>query len=443
MADRRSLGMAVGDGRHSRATGEAEGAHAAAAGDIVLQPYRGYGSRTHGFLIGRIYRERWGWVGGVLGDLVRRLARQGIAGAKVTVRCAGAEERLITDRDGYFRAHLRFPAPPPAEMIWHKVALEVTSPVELRGEGHLFLAPPTSRYVVISDIDDTVMHTGVGNKVAMLWRLFLQEAKDRVAFPGVAALCRAFHAGASGTEFNPMLYVSRAPWSSYDILDRFFRLHDIPVGPVLFLREWGLSLQSPLPRRGRGHKLELIRGMLDLYCELPFILLGDSGQRDPEIYAQVVRENPGRVLAIYIRNVSRDAARVAAVELLAAEVARVGSTLLLAADTFAMAEHAARRGLIAPGALQLVGGQARKEGAERAAPPTVAVTGANWIATRQAVEQGEVADALAGSDAGGRPVNVVVEPHRPSASDTALPQAKAGRRRGRLLPAEETAAAGN
>ena len=92
MADRRSLGMTVGDGQHSRATGEAEGAHAAAASDIVLQPYRGYGSRTHGFLIGRVYRERWSWLGGVLGDLVRRLARQGIAGAKVTVRCAGAEE---------------------------------------------------------------------------------------------------------------------------------------------------------------------------------------------------------------------------------------------------------------------------------------------------------------------------------------------------------------
>ena len=124
-----------------------------------------------------------------------------------------------------------------------------------------------------------------------------------------------------------------------------------------------------------------------LYCELPFILLGDSGQRDPEIYAQVVRENPGRVLAIYIRNVSRDTARVAALEQLAAEVARVGSTLLLAADTFAMAEHAARRGLIAPAALQLVGGQARKEGAEPAAPPTVAVTGVNRIATRQAVSR--------------------------------------------------------
>ena len=50
------------------------------------------------------------------------------------------------------------------------------------------------------------------------------------------------------------------------------------------------------------------------------------------------------VLAIYIRNVSRDAAQVAALEQLAAEVARVGSRLLLATDTFAVAPSMPRPG---------------------------------------------------------------------------------------------------
>ena len=171
--------------------------------------------------------------------------------------------------------------------------------------------------MVISDIDDTVMHTGVASKAMMLWRLFMQGAESRVAFPGVAAFLRALHAGASGAEHNPMLYVSRAPWTNYEVLDAFFRLHGIPVGPLLFLREWGLTVQSPLPRRGKGHKLELIRNMLALYRDLPFVLVGDSGQRDPEIYAQVVREHPGRVLAVYVRNVSRDPERVRAIEALA------------------------------------------------------------------------------------------------------------------------------
>ena len=117
---------------------------------------------------------------------------------------------------------------------------------------------------------------------------------------------RALHAGASGDQQNPMLYVSRAPWGIYEVLEEFFDRHGIPVGPILFLREWGVSWTSPLPRKAEDHKRELIHNMLALYSELPFVLIGDSGQHDPEIYRQIVEEHPGRVLAVYIRNVSRD-----------------------------------------------------------------------------------------------------------------------------------------
>src|SRR5918996_6329280 len=125
------------------------------------------------------------------------------------------------------------------------------------------------------------MYKGVASKAKMLWRPFMQRPRSRVAFPGVAALLRALHVGTSGTEFNPMLYVSRRPWSLYEILDEFFNLHSIPVGPLLFLREWGVTLRNPLPRRPWGHKLEFIRNMLSLYEHLPFILIGDSGKHDP------------------------------------------------------------------------------------------------------------------------------------------------------------------
>ena len=101
-----------------------------------------------------------------------------------------------------------------------------------------------------------------------------------------------------------------------------------------------MTVQSPLPRRAKDHKLSLIRDMLALYSDLPFILIGDSGQHDPEIYTQVLRENPGRVLAIYIRNVSRDVERRRAIEALALTVVDARGSLLLAADSLAMAEHA-------------------------------------------------------------------------------------------------------
>ncbi len=145
----------------------------------------------------------------------------------------------------------------------------------------MFIPPERCRCVVVSDIDDTVMRTGVANKLKMLWRLFVEDAESRVAFPGVAALYRALHAGAGGAEGNPMLYVSRAPWGLYEMLSEFFQRHGIPAGPVLFLREWGLSWTHPLPRRATDHKQALIRHMLALYRDLPFVLIGDSGQHDP------------------------------------------------------------------------------------------------------------------------------------------------------------------
>jgi phosphatidate phosphatase APP1 len=242
----------------------------------------------------------------------------------------------------------------------------------------------------------------------MLWRLFVQGPRSRVAFPGVAALLRALHRGRSGAETNPMLYVSRAPWSIYEILDEFFNLHRIPIGPILFLREWGLTVQSPLPRRAADHKLELIRNILTLYDELPFVLIGDSGQHDPEIYTRIVREHPGRVLAIYIRNVSRDPARHRGIEDLAIEVVEAGSALVLAADSLAMAEHAAEHGLIAPNALSAVLEEQEIQEGEPALQPTVEISRESTRATRQAVQSGELEQALEeGGD--GAPQNVVVE----------------------------------
>ena len=374
---------------------------AAGQGPFVLQPYRGYGSRDEVFLIGRVFRQptfgrsvHEGTPGRHLIDIARGILRRGIAGATLAVRFCGAEQQVATDRDGYFRIHMRPARPPPADRLWHPMSLELTEPARVEAEGELYVPPAACRCVVISDIDDTVMYTGVASKARMLWRLFMQGPRSRVAFPGMAALLRGLHHGPSGDEINPMLYVSRGPWSLYEVLDEFFNLHRIPIGPLLFLREWGLTLQRPWPRRAKDHKLELIRNMLDLYCDLPFVLIGDSGQHDPEIYARVVHEHPGRVLGIYIRDVSRGADRRRAIENLALEVAGAGSNLLLAADTLAMARHAAEHQLVSEDTLFEVLEEREAQQDESPPKPTRAIEGRTPEETRRAVQRGELEEAL-------------------------------------------------
>lgn len=387
------------------------------AGGITVQAYRGYGSQTKVFLIGRVYQQpgrgpvlRGGGLWWDFASLLKLFLRRGLGGAVLTARFGGAEQEVVTDRHGYFRVLMDVPEPPAADRRWHRMEIKLRRPAAgVVAEGEIFIPPAEARYVVISDIDDTVMETGVAQKLRMFWRLFLAEAQSRVAFPGVAALYRALHRGASGGECNPMLYVSRGPWSIYEMLAEFFELHGIPPGPLLFLREWGLTLQHPLPHRAVDHKVELIREMVEFYADLPFILIGDSGQHDPEIYTRIVEEHPGRVLAVYIRNVSRDPERLEAIEALARRVVEAGSGLVLAADSFAMAQHAHEHGWISSEGLSEVLRERREEQAKPSVEPTRRVSEAGRKETEEAVERGQVSEAMEGETGAETAPNVVVQ----------------------------------
>ena len=131
------------------------------------------------------------------------------------------------------------------------------------------------------------------------------------------------------------------------MITQFLALQQIPDGPVM-LRDWDIELSALAPSRLRQHKEPLIREILDTYPTLPFILIGDTSQRDPEIYSEIVRLYPGRILAIYIRNVDPNPERKTSVQTLAEEVLAAGSSLVLADDTAAAASHAAQHGWIAP-----------------------------------------------------------------------------------------------
>src|SRR5437763_4164318 len=126
-----------------------------------------------------------------------------------------------------------------------------------------------------------------------------------------------------------------------------------PTGPI-HLRDWDVNLDALRSGRLKRHKEPIIREILELYPALPFILIGDDSQKDPEIYRGILDSYPGRILAIYIRNVRTDPERSASVQLLAKQVLDAGSTLVLADDTFAAATHAAEQGWIQKDALASV-----------------------------------------------------------------------------------------
>lgn len=341
-------------------------------GPFRIVAYRGHGTPDHLRVRGRVLegaaipsaREEDGAMRNLI-HTVRRMESDEVPAARVRARLGEVVQEALADDEGYFRFDLRLPAPLPEGPIWREVELELLDPLQntltpVCCTGQALVPPPGARYGLISDIDDTVIKTDVANLLSMARLVLLTNAHTRLPFEGVGAFYRALHAGPEGAYLNPVFYVSSSPWNFYDLLEEVFSVHGVPKGP-LFLKDYSLS--RTLTGGHQRHKLAAIEEILTTHWNLPFVLLGDSGQEDPEIYREVVRRFPGRVLAVYIRDVSDDP-RDAEVHAIAEEMSASGVPLLLTSDTVAAAEHAAGLGLIDPAALpEIRGEKARDEAA--------------------------------------------------------------------------------
>ncbi|WP_430467415.1 App1 family protein [Winogradskyella ouciana] len=218
----------------------------------------------------------------------------------------------VTDNDGYYKVEanlqdlkkltneegwLSF------ELSYSDVNIKRTIQNENRFPGEILIPSTTSQFGVASDIDDTILHTGV---VSMLkWRVvynsIFKHAKNRSPLEGAADFYHRLHRGASGKNANPIFYVSHSPWNLYRYLELFLRQNNFPKGPIL-LR----SLSNFLKRKSldeKPQKQKEILNLLKTYPDLPFILIGDSGEHDPDIYMEIAEEFPDRILAIYLRSV--------------------------------------------------------------------------------------------------------------------------------------------
>ncbi len=332
---------------------------------LIIHAYRGYGTDTRVRVRGRVLEddgipaagERDSAWRNVL-SAVRRFESDEVPGARVGVRFAGATQELVTDAEGYFDTWIAPREALHGDQLWHDVAFELLAPREPAIPspttiGRVLVPPATARLGVISDLDDTVVQTGATDARALLRSVFLANARTRLPFAGVASLYRALQDGAGGGQNNPVFYVSSSPWNLYDVLAEFLAIREIPEGPIM-LRDWGLSSRELLPTSHGSHKIAAIRDIIELYPTLPFVLIGDSGQEDPEIYRDVVARYPSRILAIYIRNVTPDVGRAERIRALAREVSDARSELLLATDTGEVAAHALDRGWIDAAALERV-----------------------------------------------------------------------------------------
>ena len=281
-------------------------------GPLQLVAYRGFGSAAGVVLRGRVLEAS------VLEQslptdstfrnfrhMLRRFFSRELPNATVRAMFGANAVSGRTDDEGYFELTLVSPELEGPE-AWKRAELEViAAPVRglspTQASAEILIPGADAKLVIVSDIDDTVLQTHVTQKLKMIWTTLSGSAYTRMPFAGTSELYHALARGESGHAENPVFYVSKSPWNLYDFLRDFLEYHALPRGPLL-LRDIGLREAPPV-----DHKSAAVQQLLEMYPALPFVLIGDSGERDPEIYLEAAARHPGRVTAIYLRDLGHDA----------------------------------------------------------------------------------------------------------------------------------------
>lgn len=235
-------------------------------------------------------------------------------GVRVTIHLGSKSYRLRrrTARNGHFGGILRLSAFELHELQesglvcdgWLKFDAVTRGRQDSAVTGFCQIIEPNG-VSVISDIDDTIKHSGVGSRRELLANTFLREFES---IPGMAQLYRTWEA--QGANFH---YVSSSPWQLYGPLSELCENHRFPEGTYHLrtlrlkdLRVLALLIPGPWGKR------KAIRSILRAYPTRRFLLIGDTGQRDPELYGALARKhrNIARVFVRRLRNQWDEPARI-------------------------------------------------------------------------------------------------------------------------------------
>ncbi|SHJ83644.1 Phosphatidate phosphatase APP1 [Tessaracoccus bendigoensis DSM 12906] len=263
--------------------------------------FTGYGNSEQLRILARIVMrpsEDLGIVQAAQALLYRRGWRNFMNAAKVDARLwVVIDDTRIpvqADRGGYIDVRVRNPGLQPG---WHNVRLEgdggssALAPVQVIGDDTTF--------GIVSDIDDTIITTLLPRPMLAAWNSFVLTEQARQAVPGMARLYQQLLTAHPGA---PIVFVSTGSWNTYPMIQRFMTRHGIPRGAILFT-DWGPT-QTSWFRSGVDHKRRCLRELARDLPHISWLLVGDDGQHDPDLYAEFASLQPGHVRARAIRQLT-------------------------------------------------------------------------------------------------------------------------------------------
>ena len=310
----------------------------------TIVPYTGYGSTEWVRVLGRVvltrpvqdageprYASVRGW---------RSFWSIPVKKAAVRVTVGGVEHVVHADRGGVIDAKVDVEIEPGWQTIEMRAegAEPVTAPV--------FIVDPAERFGVISDIDDTVMVTALPRPFLAAWNTFVLDEHARRPVAGMAVLYERL---ARQHPRAPVIYLSTGAWNVGPTLTRFLSRNLYPPGSLL-LTDWGPTHDRWF-RSGREHKVDSLRRLSREFPDIRWLLIGDDGQHDEEIYGDFVADHPDNVAAVAIRRLSTGEAVFAGGRTRAEGVDRHRAPWVSAPDGAGLADQLADAGLLPGGAV--------------------------------------------------------------------------------------------
>lgn len=287
---------------------------------VLITPYRSYGTHSHFYIKGRVLDNeplkitQDANIFKTIKTTYKQFDTFEIPDAQVDLSLPGKVQATTqSDDEGFFlfdntiEQNLAKHADEEGWLdydIFYKGPLgKKTELLEDPFKGDFLIPDPNAEYGVISDIDDTILHTGVTSflKLRLLKNSLLTNAYNRIPLKGAAEFYQKLHTGRDGTPNNPIFYLSNSPWNLYEYLKLFLDHNAFPKGPIL-LRKFRTPFDGSI-KPEKPHKQKEIANILKTYPEMNFILIGDSGEHDASIYTEIAAQYPDRILAIYLRSV--------------------------------------------------------------------------------------------------------------------------------------------
>jgi phosphatidate phosphatase APP1 len=207
---------------------------------------------------------------------------------------AGNQTRLVqSDRGGVVdgRVEVRI------DEGWNEISLAAAEADLV--SARIFVVGAKVRRGLVSDIDDTVMVTALPRPFLAAWNTFVLDEHARRPVPGMSVFYERLLRSQPGA---PVIYLSTGAWNVAPTLTRFLGRNLYPAGTLL-LTDWGPTHDRWF-RSGPAHQRAALRRLAEEFPQIDWVLVGDDGQHDEQLYDEFLTDHPENVAAVAIRQLT-------------------------------------------------------------------------------------------------------------------------------------------